>query len=213
MITRVKICGLARPQDVSAAIRAGASFLGFITEAGGPRNLSRYAAAKLALPAQGIIPRVAVTVNADDDLIHFIAEDMQADYIQFHGDEDISRMMTLARRHKIKVIKALPISNAADMKALGEFAACDLILLDAKPPKGASVRGGHGVSFDWSLIRQSPMPKIYALAGGLTPDNVSAALAATNAPILDVSSGVEASAGIKDERKIQAFMQAVINHG
>lgn len=198
---------------MQSALRFGASYLGFIVEAGGPRNLSRYDAAKLALPSKDLAQRVAVTVNADDGLIDFIARDMQADYIQFHGDEDMPRIMAIARRHQINVIKALPICDAKDMKQISEFAACDLVLLDAKPPKGASVRGGHGVSFDWDLIARSPMPKTYALAGGLNPQNVLAALAATNAPILDVSSGVEAAPGIKDERKIQAFMQAVINHG
>ena len=211
MTPRVKICGLTRPEDIQAALGAGATYLGFITEAGGPRNLSRQQAARLALPAKGIAARVAVTVNASNDLIAFIADQMQADYIQFHGDEDIDRIMDIAKRHSIKVIKALPIEDAADLKRAAEFSPCDLVLLDAKPPKGAAMRGGHGLSFDWSLLSgahlaRASLLRSWALAGGLNPDNVSQALAMTKAPILDVSSGVEASAGIKDSRKIKAFM-------
>ena len=204
---RVKICGLTRPEDVEAALGAGASYLGFITEAGGPRNLTRQQAARLAGPAQGIAPRVAVTVNASDDLIGFIAEHMQADYIQFHGDEDIARIMKIAKRHAIKVIKALPIESWADLKRAAEFSACDLVLLDAKPPKDAVMRGGHGLSFDWRVLSGASLPRTWALAGGLNPDNAAQAIAMTKAQVLDVSSGVEASAGIKDSQKIQAFIE------
>jgi phosphoribosylanthranilate isomerase len=88
----------------------------------------------------------------------------------------------------------------------------DFILYDAKPPKGETIRGGHGLSFDWNILTTAPLPKIWALAGGLTPENAAEAIARTNAPILDVSSGVEANAGVKDRLKIKAFMDA-IRHG
>jgi len=88
--------------------------------------------------------------------------------------------------------------------------AADLILYDAKPPSGSDVRGGHGIKIDWDIIRRAPTPKRFMLAGGLTPDNVAAAVTATRAPIVDVSSGVEAAAGIKDAAKIKAFMNAVL---
>ena len=85
----------------------------------------------------------------------------------------------------------------------------DFILYDAKPPKDEVVRGGHGIAIDWNIIAQAATPKTFAVAGGLTPDNVSLAIAATRAPIVDVSSGVERSAGVKDALKIAAFMKAV----
>ena len=87
--------------------------------------------------------------------------------------------------------------------------AADFILYDAKPPKGKSIRGGHGLSFDWNILTNAPLPKTWALAGGLTPDNAREAIRRTNAPILDVSSGVESAAGVKDAAKIKAFMAAV----
>ena len=209
MHRKVKICGLTRPEDVEAAIRYGADYLGFIVEAKSSRKLSTAQAARLASPSTGIIPRVAVTVNADNALLTDIMTRMAPDYIQCHGDESVDRVAEISRRFKVKTIKAIAVSTPADMISAENYSgAADFILYDAKPPKGKEVRGGHGLSFDWSILTQSPLPKIWALAGGLTPTNAADAVRRTKAPILDVSSGVEASAGVKDALKIQAFMKA-----
>ena len=206
MQTRVKICGLTRPEDVKSAIEFGASFLGFIVECPSKRRLSVAQAAEISRPAQGIIPRVAVTVNSDDNLIHRILEQMQPDYIQLHGDETPARAAAIAR--KCKIIKAVGIASDDDMKMAETYAGlADFILYDAKPPKGEAVRGGHGIAIDWNIIASAPTPKTFAVAGGLNAENVGRAIAATRAPIVDVSSGVEASAGVKDAAKIQAFME------
>ena len=210
MQTRVKICGLTRSEDVESAIEVGASFLGFIVECPSKRRLSVAEAAQLSRPAQGIIPRVAVTVNPDDDLIDRILTEMQPDYIQLHGDETPARAAEIAR--KCKIIKAVGIASDDDMKMAETYAGlADFILYDAKPPKDEAVRGGHGVAIDWDIIASAPTPKTFAVAGGLNAENVRQAIAATRAPIVDVSSGVEASAGVKDALKIAAFMKAVEN--
>ena len=210
MQTRVKICGLTRSEDVVSAIEVGASFLGFIVECPSKRRLSVAEAAQLSRPAQGIIPRIAVTVNPDDDLIDRILTEMQPDYIQLHGDETPARAAEIAR--KCKIIKAVGIASDDDMKMAETYASlADFILYDAKPPKDEAVRGGHGVAIDWDIIASAPTPKTFAVAGGLNAENVRQAIAATRAPIVDVSSGVEASAGVKDALKIAAFMKAVEN--
>ena len=210
---RVKICGLTRAQDVEAAIECGADYLGFIVEAKSVRRLTTAQAARLAAPAKGIIPRVAVTVNADDALLSRIMSEMAPDYIQCHGDETPARVAEIAKRFKVKTIKAAPIAAQSDMITAEQYAGvADIILYDAKPPKGETMRGGHGLSFDWNILSRAPLPKLWALAGGLTPENAAKAIKRTNAPILDVSSGVESAAGIKDRLKIKAFMDAV-RHG
>ena len=210
MNPHVKICGLTRPEDVEAAIRYGASFLGFIVEAKSARKLSVAQAAKLSLPAKASAKTVAVTVNADDTLIDAIATQMQPDYIQLHGDESVDRVAEIARKFSVKTVKAIPVSTPADMITAEQYAGvADFILYDAKPPKGETVRGGHGLSFDWNILTSAPLPKTWALAGGLTPENAREATQRTNAPILDVSSGVETSPGLKDAAKIKAFMEAV----
>ena len=210
MNRQVKICGLTREQDVEAAIECGASFLGFIVEAKSARKLSTAKAARLASLAKGIIPRVAVTVNPDDKLLTDIMAQMAPDYIQLHGDESAPRLAEVGKRFNVKTIKAIAVSTPADMITAAQYAgAADFILYDAKPPKGESIRGGHGLSFDWNILTNAPLPKTWALAGGLTPDNAREAIRRTNAPILDVSSGVESAAGVKDAAKIKAFMAAV----
>ena len=210
MDTQVKICGLTRSEDVSTAIENGASYLGFIVECPSKRRLSVSEAAQISRPAQGIIPRVAVTVNPDDTLVERIISVMQPDYIQLHGDETPARAAEIAR--KCNVIKAVGIASDDDMKTSETYAGiAEFLLYDAKPPKDEAVRGGHGIAIDWSIIARAPTPKRFAVAGGLTPKNIKQAIAATRAPIVDVSSGVEASAGVKDALKIAAFMKAVQN--
>ena len=210
MTTKVKICGLTRPEDVQAAIGAGAALIGFIVDANSSRKLSVVEAAKLSLPAKNIVARVAVTVNADDALLTKIMSDMAPDYIQCHGDESATRVADIARRFQVKTIKAAAIATPGDMINAEQYVGvADIMLYDAKPPKGENVRGGHGLSFDWNILMRAPRPKIWALAGGLTPENAADAILKTNAPILDVSSGVEARAGVKDALKIEAFMKAV----
>lgn len=209
MTSKVKICGLTRPEDVAAAIEHGADFLGFIVEAKSARKLSVARAAKLAAPAAGITARVAVTVNADDEMLRSIMQQMAPDYIQCHADETPQRVSEIAKTFHVKTIKACAVASDADMKIAETYSgAADFVLYDAKPPKGEAVRGGHGLSFDWRLLTASPLPKFWALAGGLTPDNVIKAQTMTKAPMLDVSSGVEARAGIKDAGKIKAFIEA-----
>jgi len=205
MNTRVKICGLTRPEDVECAIENGVAFLGFIVECPSKRRLTVAEAAKLGLPAKGLAARVAVTVNPDDDLI-------DRDYIQLHGDETPARAAEIAKQ--CKVIKAIGIASDADMKTAEIYSGvADFILYDAKPPEGDAIRGGHGIAIDWNIIADAQTPKRFAIAGGLNAKNVARAITATRAPIADVSSGVEAKPGFKDHRKIRAFMRAAQSRG
>lgn len=213
MVKQVKICGLTREVDVSCAIKHGADFLGFIIEARSPRRLSISDAAPFFKHSKGKAKRVAVTVNATDKQLEAIAETLAPDFVQFHGDETADRLASIRKQYDFGLIKAMPIATDEDMKTASEYAGLvDFILYDAKPPKGSDIRGGHGRSIDWTLIRKAPTPKFYALAGGLNPNTVIDALNMTNAPLVDVSSGVEREAGIKDSSKIQAFIEKVKSH-
>lgn len=204
MIANVKICGLTRYADVETAIMHGASYLGFIVEAKSARRLTVNQAAKLSRIAEGTVPIVAVTVNPDDALLERIADEMRPDFIQLHGDETPARAAQIYERYNLGVIKALPISSPKDLAAIHAYDV-DHILLDAKPPKGAA-RGGHGKSFNWIILKDSPLPNGWILAGGLNLQNVRLAVRQTKAPIIDISSGVEALPGIKDPEKIETFM-------
>ncbi len=108
------------------------------------------------------------------------------------------------------IIKAVPVSAAADIEAAREWdAVADHLLFDARPPKGADRPGGLGHAFDWSLLADLKLSKPWFLAGGLTPDNVAAAIRQTAAPLVDVSSGVETTPGVKDSDLIRAFLDRV----
>ncbi len=204
----VKICGLTRPEDLSAAIGAGAGFLGFVVEAESPRKLSLAPATKLAMPALGIIPRVAVCVNPSQKLSAQIAAHMRADFIQLHGAETPAQAQGIKSATGLGIIKALAIREKSDLDKIAAYQGiADYILLDAKPPKTARQKGGHGVSFNWKLLDgfTSPVPLI--LAGGLTPQTLKAAQR-TGIKFFDVSSGVERKPGIKDACLIAQFMKA-----
>ena len=205
MTVRVKICGLTREADVRAADAAGADYLGFVM-APSPRRLSPRDAARISHGTQAA--RVAVVVDPDEAQLDAVMSDFAPDYIQFHGSESVEAVMSTSAHYGVKVIKALPIREPADLLVADHFAASDLLLLDAKPPRGTVVRGGHGLSFDWSLLTTWPRPRLWALAGGLTPVNVAEAVTRTRAPIVDTSSGVETAPGVKDAALIRAFVEA-----
>jgi len=119
--------------------------------------------------------------------------------------------LEIKARYGLPVMKAVGISDASDVPNIDLYnAVADQILIDAKPPKSATLPGGNGLSFDWTLIAKRRWPKPWMLAGGLTPDNVAEAIALTGATQVDVSSGVEAGVGIKDNAKIAAFVAAAL---
>lgn len=206
MDTQVKICGLTRPEDVAAAQAAGADYLGFIIEVKSKRRLTVHQASPLI--EYSTVNTVAVTGDPTDKLV----ADIKAagfSHIQLHGEETLPRVAEISKSG-LSVIKAVPVSSHDEvLLALNYSGAADLILFDAKAPPGSPAnapRGGHGVQFDWSILSGVPLPKKWALAGGLNPGNVSEAILRTKAPIVDVASGVETTPGIKDTSLIKAFI-------
>ncbi len=202
----VKICGLSNPNTMQAALDQGADMVGLVFFAKSPRNVSLAQAVKLADQARGKAKIVALVVDADDALLQSIKGDLRADYIQAHGNETSHRISQIKKLTHIPVIKAIRVETAADVASAEAFkSVANLILFDAKAPKGL-LPGGNGLSFDWTLLADVKYP--YMLSGGLTPDNVAEALRITHASIVDVSSGVESSPGIKDAELIAKFIKA-----
>lgn len=212
MRNKVKICGLTQAQDVEAAIGLGASALGFIMECESPRAISIQMAAKLSLPSRGIAKRIAVTVNASNRTLDQILLHMRPDYLQLHGDESPDDIRALKSVINTPIIKAVSVRTQTDLNTAHTYAnVADYILLDAKPPKNSTQRGGHGLSFDWSLLENFKLPIPYILAGGLSPANIGVAIQKSDTKIFDVSSGVEASAGVKDHVLMAQLMKAAHN--
>lgn len=204
----IKICGLTDPAALEAAIKARADYAGFVFFPPSPRNLSLNDAAALAARAEGRITRVGLFVDADDATIADALAAARLDALQLHGKETPERAGQLKARFGLPVWKALSVAAKEDVARADAYAgAADLVLFDAKTPKGA-LPGGMGLSFDWSLVANWKGPLAWGLAGGLTPENVAEAARLTGAPLIDTSSGVESAPGVKDIDRIAAFCAA-----
>lgn len=204
----IKICGLTDASALDATIRARADFAGFVFFPRSPRHLTLPQAAELSAHAARRIKLVGLFVDADDRTIGEAIAAAKLDVLQLHGRETPERAAQLQGQFGLPVWKALAVASRSDVDRANRYTgAADLILFDAKTPKGA-LPGGMGLSFDWSLIagRKGPLP--WGLAGGLSPDNVAKAVRLTGAPLVDTSSGVESAPGVKDTGKIAAFCAA-----
>ncbi len=206
---RVKICGLREARHVAAAAEAGAGYLGFNFFEKSPRYVNIQQACDLAVEVPMGVAKVALVVNADDAALDAIVEGVPLDMLQLHGTESVERVAEVRARYGLPVMKALGVADEGDLAALDAYGqVADQLLVDAKPPKDAVLPGGNGVAFDWRLIANRRWMAPWMLAGGLTPDNVAEAVRLTGARQVDVSSGVEIAAGVKDDDLIASFVRA-----
>ncbi|MGR3565677.1 MAG: phosphoribosylanthranilate isomerase [Heliomarina sp.] len=210
MNTRMKFCGLRTPVDVSAAVEAGAAYVGFVFFPPSPRYLTPEDAAPIAAQVPEGIAKVALVVNADDELLDQITETVPIDMLQLHGKETPKRLAEIKQRYGLPVMKAVGVAGPEDLETLDTYLrVADQVLVDAKPPKDATLPGGNGLAFDWRLIAGRRWPVPWMLAGGLTEANVAEAMRLTGARQVDVSSGIETAPGIKDSALMQSFAEAV----
>jgi phosphoribosylanthranilate isomerase len=214
MDIRVKICGLQEPAHVVAAAEAGAAYVGFVFFEKSPRHVGLEQARDLALAAPVGLAKVALVVDAGDDFLDRLVAHVPLDMLQLHGRESPERVAEIRARYGLPVMKAVGIAEEADLAALQTYGAvADQLLVDAKPPKGATLPGGNGLAFDWRLVNRKYWPCPWMLAGGLTPENVAEAIRMTGARQVDVSSGVESAPGVKDAGLIRDFVAAATGAG
>ena len=208
MPLNAKICGLSTPETLDAAIRHGASHVGFVFFPPSPRTLSRERAAQLATRVPAHVTRVGVFVDPDDALLDSAIDAGKLQTLQLHNTTPI-RAAAIGAQTGLPVWAAVAVKTRTDLDTAASYAdAAARILYDAKTPPGATLPGGMGVRFDWSLLRGFRHPLPWALSGGLDPLNLAEAVAITGADLVDVSSGVETTPGIKDVDKIAAFLKA-----
>ncbi|WP_170416856.1 phosphoribosylanthranilate isomerase [Ruegeria atlantica] len=206
----VKICGLTAPDHVRAAADAGARYLGFNFFPKSPRYASPEQAAALMAPVPVGVAKVALVVNASDDLLDSITGAAPFDMLQLHGGESIQRVREVKARYGLPVMKVISVAEAQDLAAIDVFSeVADQLLIDAKAPKGAILPGGNGLAFDWRLLAgRKYWRRPWMLAGGLNPGNVTEAIRMTGAQQVDVASGVESAPGVKDAELIRSFIDA-----
>ncbi|HZP75817.1 MAG TPA: phosphoribosylanthranilate isomerase [Pseudolabrys sp.] len=205
----IKICGLRTPETLDAALQAGADMVGFVFFPPSPRHLAYEAARTLAAQVGKRALKVALTVDATDDVFAAIVDALKPDLLQLHGRETPERVSAARARFGLPVMKALPIAERADLSAIRLYdKVADRLIFDARAPREATRPGGLGTPFDWRLLQDLDLAIPFMLSGGLDADNVAEALRITHAPGVDVSSGVERAPGEKDVDKIRAFIRA-----
>lgn len=206
----VKICGLTHSDDLAAAVKAGARYIGFNFFPKSPRYVSPEKAAALAAEVPLGVAKVALVVNPTDEVLDDIINTAPIDMIQLHGSESPERVSEVKARYGLPVIKAIGIAGPEDVAKIDVYArVADQLLIDAKAPKDAALPGGNGIAFDWRLLADKKYWTVpWMLAGGLTVDNVAEAIRLTGAKQVDLASAVESSPGRKDPAKMQAFITA-----
>lgn len=209
MSTIVKICGLTDETAMNAALSAGADMVGLLQFARSPRHIDREHAGGLADLARGRADIVLVTVDMSVPDLDLAVEAVRPDWIQCHGSETPERVAHITAQTGCRTIKALGVEDAGDLDQAADYAgACDMFLLDTRPPRDATRPGGHGLAFDWGIVAGRKLPAPFLLSGGLHPNNVARAVRVEGAAGVDVSSGVESAPGRKDPALIAAFVSA-----
>ncbi len=202
--TRVKICGITRVEDAIEASRLGADAIGLVFYEKSPRVVTVDQAEKICAALPPFVTPVGLFVNETPQSIKNIMSKLHLQLVQFHGDESPE----YCDQFGFPYLKAIRMKEDLDAHVeINRFSTASGVLLDAY---STVARGGTGTVFDWKRVPlESGRPLI--LAGGLTPDNVAEAIMTAEPYAVDVSGGVEASPGIKDFKKMAAFMAAV--HG
>ena len=203
--TKVKICGITNPDDARHAAELGAWAIGMIFWEGSVRRCELDAAEQISAELRRKVEPVGVFVNATLDEIAYVADRCSLAILQLHGDEGPAFCREAARRTGCKVMKAVRVKDAGSIRALASFET-DYHLLDAY--KQGHV-GGTGETFQWDLVKSHGGHAPVVLSGGLTPDNVGAAIEASRPFAVDTASGTEAAPGRKDPAKVEAFFRAV----
>lgn len=202
MRTRVKICGITRPEDALAAVAAGADAIGLVFYAPSPRAVTAEQAAAIAEQVAPFVTLTGLFVDAPETEVRAVLESVPLELLQFHGQETPVYCAQFKRRY----IKAVSMQTAEDLpRAATRYADACGLLLDTYHP---AQPGGTGECFNWEWVPPD-YERPLILAGGLTPDNVGAAVTQVRPYAVDVSSGVEQAKGIKDAAKMNAFIQEV----
>jgi phosphoribosylanthranilate isomerase len=199
---KVKICGLNAPAAFDAAIEAGADWVGFNFFPASPRYIAPQEAAALSARSPGGPPRVGLFVDPAPGAIAATLDVVRLDILQLYGVADLSGVA----RFGLPIWRPVGVASVDDLPTSAGDA--NALLVEAKPPPGASRPGGNAVRFDWSVLRGWTAPVPWILAGGLTVANVAGAIRSTGAEAVDVSSGVETLPGVKDPALIRAFIAA-----
>ena len=204
MKTRIKFCGMTRQQDIQSAISLGVDALGFVFVESSARNIDIETAVRLIKDIPPFIVKVGLFMNAQAFEVKQVIQKVNLNLLQFHGDED----EPFCAQFDMPYLKAVPMASASSLNEFcQDYRSATGFLLDSH---AEGEMGGSGKAFEWSKLPEN-IDKPIILAGGLRPDNVAEAIRIVRPYAVDVSSGIEASKGIKDTAKMEQFIKEVHN--
>ena len=203
----VKICGITSEEDLKAAKKLGAGFVGFVLEEKSKRYINLKRLKLLSMIIREPLKSVALLVDPSDDFLEMLLMSSKIDYIQLHGEESPERVEEIAKITNVPLIKAIGVEKESDLLSIRKYEGfVDYILLDSKVKENRQLKGGRGISFNWDIIGGFNFNKPWFLAGGLNANNVINAMKVTGAKMLDVSTGVETKPGKKSFDKMRKFI-------
>jgi phosphoribosylanthranilate isomerase len=213
---KIKLCGFKTQDAINVAVAKHVNFVGFVFEPNSPRYIEPEVAANLSKSIPATIDRVAVFSNNDLTVIKQINKILKPEYFQFHGNETPGFLEKIQEIFPdIKIIKAFQISSYADLRNVHKFQkCCDAYLFDSKTINNQdpfSIAGGSGKSFDWKILSSFRSRKPWFLSGGINIKNFSEACKISGAKMIDVSSGIEETKGVKSINMIEKLMDKVNN--
>ena len=204
MRVRIKVCGMTRQEDASAAARLGVDAIGLVFHAASPRHVTPDEAGRLVAGLPAFVTVTALFLDPSRDEVQNLLGKLRIDLLQFHGTEPSEFCRSFGRPY----IKAVPMGSRVDLADFAErYADAAGLLLDSH---AAGLRGGTGLSFDWASVPEIHGPPLI-IAGGLKPENVGVMIRKLRPYGVDVASGVESAPGVKDLEKLTAFVREVNN--
>ncbi len=210
--TRIKLCGLSRPEDVSAAVAAGADAIGLVFYPPSPRNVSAQQAAGLLRGLPPFVSSVGLFVNATLEQVQQVLDIAPISILQFHGDEtpeQCARIAEAVGRPFLRALRIRPETKPGDLlESAGQYRGCSPLFSGLLLDTWSDAYGGTGKVFDWSLIPEE-IARQAVLSGGLNVQNVTDAVRRIRPHAVDVSSGIETGKGVKDAALMHAFVHAV----
>ena len=206
----IKVCGINDEISMNTALKCKADYIGLVFYENSPRNISINLSRKLLKLRNKSSKIVALTVNPTDEFLFEIKKNVSPDFIQLHGNENPRRCLYIKNNLNIPIIKGINVKNRLNLvKLTTDFEdICDILLLDAP---SESLPGGNGKKFDWNILKDYKSKKKWMLAGGLNINNIKEAISITQAPAIDISSGLEEKKGVKNHKLIENFIMKCRN--
>tara|TARA_B100000123_G_C25475904_1_gene316931 strand:- start:4 stop:594 length:591 start_codon:yes stop_codon:yes gene_type:complete len=190
---------------MNTALKCKADYIGLVFFENSPRNVSINLSKELLKLRNKLSKIVALTVNPSNEFLFEIKKSVKPDFIQLHGNETPRRCFDIKKEMNLPIIKGMNVTNKLNlMKLTTDYEdICDMLLLDAP---SETLPGGNGKKFDWNILKDYKSKKKWMLAGGLNIDNIKKAINITNAPAIDISSGLEIKKGVKNRKLIEDFI-------